>query len=108
MKISWTQGLLLSSVVVLAVACQPAVKKSASHNSKPVIVKNPLPKYIECKKPRPEMCTQQYQPVCANRDTGMRCFKAPCPATKKASYGNACSACADKKVYGYTAGACKK
>gem|GEM_PF-1926194 len=62
--------------------------------------------YTECKEPRPEMCTKQYDPVCADKDNGIRCIKAPCPSTDQVTYGNACDACADKDVYGYVAGEC--
>ncbi len=108
MKVSLIQGLVLLGVVIFVVACTP-VAKPVTHKAKtPKLPSPPLPLYVECKTPRPEACTHQYQPVCANKDTGIRCFKAPCPAVKKVAYGNACGACADKKVYGYTAGACKK
>lgn len=60
----------------------------------------------ECTEPRPEMCTQQYDPVCAQVDTGVRCIKAPCPSAVYKTMGNACSACSDVKVYGYFPGEC--
>ncbi|RKZ57440.1 MAG: hypothetical protein DRQ44_15775 [Gammaproteobacteria bacterium] len=64
--------------------------------------------YTRCENPRPEVCNQLYQPVCGDRDTGARCIMAPCPqARKKVTYSNSCTACADKKVYGYWDGACK-
>ena len=66
------------------------------------------PPYTRCKNPRPEVCNQSYQPVCGDRDTGARCIMAPCPqARKKVTYSNSCTACADKKVYGYWHGVCK-
>jgi len=66
------------------------------------------PNYVECTEPRPQVCTREYRPVCARRDTGVRCFTTPCPATELKTYGNACSACGDPKVYGYVPGACEK
>jgi hypothetical protein len=65
------------------------------------------PLYTRCENPRPEVCQQSYIPVCANRDSGIRCIKAPCPSEKKVTYSNGCMACADKKVYGFWDGACK-
>ena len=59
-----------------------------------------------CEEPRPEMCTREYRPVCALRDTGIRCVTMPCPSTEWKTYGNACSACADADVIGHVAGAC--
>lgn len=64
--------------------------------------------YVECTEPRPEACTMQYDPVCADVDNGIRCVKAPCPSTDRKTYGNGCSACGDPKVYGYTPGACEE
>jgi len=63
--------------------------------------------YTRCENPRPEVCQQSYFPVCANRDTGIRCIKVPCPSEKKVTYSNSCMACADKKVYGFWDSACK-
>ena len=48
-----------------------------------------------CTDPRPELCTQEYLPVCARLQTG----------TQK-TYSNACTACADPAVAGYRPQAC--
>ena len=48
-----------------------------------------------CEEPRPEMCTMHYDPVCGVRDDG-----------GKKTYSNACVACSDSAVIGYTEGAC--
>ncbi len=61
---------------------------------------------ITCITPRPEMCTKEYRPVCATRDSGVRCVTTPCPSTETATYGNACDACADPKVTSHRQGAC--
>lgn len=67
--------------------------------------------YQECppRDERGEMCPDVYQPVCAERDTGVRCVMAPCAgATEMKNYSNACYACADLDVYGYYGeGACE-
>jgi hypothetical protein len=62
---------------------------------------------IQCRSPRPEICTLNYLPVCAERDTNIRCIKAPCPATEYKTYSNACSACSDPKVLGYKLDSCE-
>ena len=62
--------------------------------------------WIECKTPRSEMCTMEYRPVCAVKDTGIRCVTTPCPSEEHKTYGNACSACADPKVMGYRVSEC--
>jgi hypothetical protein len=51
---------------------------------------------IMCKDPRPEICTQHYDPVCGSLGKGE--FK---------TYGNACTACSKAAVIGYRHGACK-
>lgn len=61
---------------------------------------------VICTEPRPEICTQQYDPVCAEKDTGIRCITTPCPSTDNVTYGNGCSACTDPEVYSYTPGEC--
>ncbi|OOZ43603.1 hypothetical protein [Solemya velum gill symbiont] len=50
----------------------------------------------QCKEPRPQMCTMQYDPVCA--------WMPESGKWKTAS--NGCDACADKRVAGYLAGEC--
>ena len=52
--------------------------------------------YIQCEEPRPEMCTQEYVPVCGKLIDG-----------SLKTYSNGCSACSDKKVVGYTSGPCQ-
>ncbi|AKH69239.1 hypothetical protein IMCC21906_01561 [Spongiibacter sp. IMCC21906] len=63
--------------------------------------------FTSCETPRPEMCTREYRPVCGHVDTGIRCVKAPCPSERHKTYGNDCSACADKKVIGFEQGTCE-
>jgi len=90
-------ALSLLSFVVLA--CQGDVKVK-----KPISTANT---FVQCKNPRPEFCTKEYRPVCAKKDTGIRCVTTPCPSNEKVTYSNACTACTDAKVHGYTPnGAC--
>lgn len=56
---------------------------------------------------RAEMCTQQYDPVCADVDTGVRCVKAPCPASERKTFSNVCMACKEASVMGYRQGSCE-
>jgi hypothetical protein len=60
----------------------------------------------ECEDPRPELCTMDYRPVCALRDTGVSCITTPCQSTEWKTYSNACSACSDPDVMGYKHGEC--
>ena len=64
------------------------------------------PEFTKCQDERPQICTREYLPVCATRDTGVRCVSAPCPSSEYKTYGNSCTACADEKVSGYTSEAC--
>ena len=89
--------LFLMASLVLLVSCANSQPKAEQGEDS----------YKECKDPRPQICTREYRPVCATRDTGVRCVTTPCPATELKTYGNACSACGDPKVLGYRAGACK-
>jgi alpha-beta hydrolase superfamily lysophospholipase len=49
-----------------------------------------------CKAPRPEVCTQQYDPVCARHSDGAY-----------RTYANGCMACTHQEVLEYRAGACQ-
>ena len=60
----------------------------------------------ECTLPRPQVCAEIYMPVCAIRDTAIRCVTTPCDSTEKIDYANACSACSDPEVLSYTDGRC--
>jgi hypothetical protein len=53
-----------------------------------------------------DACIEIYQPMCALRDTGVRCVTTPCPSEEWKTYGNVCSACRDPDVMGYKQGEC--
>jgi len=67
----------------------------------------PGPEFTACTDPRPEVCAQMYEPVCASVDTGVRCITTPCPSAELKSYPNACEACRDPNVEGYQPGECE-
>ena len=62
---------------------------------------------VVCSEPRPQICTHDYKPVCASRDTGIRCVTTPCPTTENITYSNGCAACSDKRVISYQSGSCE-
>ncbi len=51
--------------------------------------------FIHCGEKRPEICTTEYVPVCAELDDG-----------NLKTYSNACSACSDKEVVKYQVNSC--
>ena len=98
---AWTLPLiaLLAACSQAPVASQPPPPAS----DPPVTTKN---EPVMCKEPRPEVCTMIYQPVCATRDTGVRCIRAPCPSEEKVTKSSSCNACSDPKVISYVQGEC--
>lgn len=50
---------------------------------------------VQCSPPRPQVCTMEYNPVCAQRADGTASV-----------YSSPCNACADDNVTGYLPGAC--
>jgi alkaline phosphatase D len=53
-------------------------------------------KMVTCPKPRPQVCTRDYRPVCAQIQGG-----------RVKTYSNGCTACTDTAVRGYRVGACE-
>lgn len=63
--------------------------------------------FTDCSSPRPEICYEVFRPVCAERDTGVRCVTEPCPSTENTTYANDCKACADQSVMRFQVGSCE-
>ena len=82
----------------------PAAAASAPAPTAPPADANNAP--VMCSEPRPQVCTMIYDPVCATRDTGIRCIKAPCPSAEQKTMSSGCSACSDAKVISYVKGEC--
>lgn len=55
---------------------------------------------------RPQACTREYKPVCAEVDNGVRCVTQPCDSTDQKEFGNGCTACSETKTQGYWPIAC--
>lgn len=98
MNIKVTTLITILSAITLLMACQSTNKLNNPFKEPKAIVM--------CKVPRPEACTKEYLPVCAQKDTGIRCVTTPCPSSEDVTYSNACTACADPKVFSHKAGAC--
>lgn len=100
-----TLGIYIVMATAL-VGCQ-ADTNDPSKPTTPDTTSNTPDNYVACKDPRPEICTKQYDPVCAQKDTGVRCVTTPCPSTENITASNSCTACSDPKILGYTPeGAC--
>ena len=54
-----------------------------------------IPELVLCMDPRPEMCAQNYAPVCGQHEDGSRL-----------TYSNSCTACSNVEVVGSVPGAC--
>jgi len=76
--------ILLSALVS---ACAAYDKKTADLS---------ISKLTVCNEPRPQICTREYNPVCATYKGG----------SKKTS-ATGCTACSDPEVIGYVMAACK-
>ena len=64
---------------------------------------------VHCAEPRPEICTREYRPVCALRETEPLCKDPPCEGEREwITRPNACEACADPRVIGHRPGSCEE
>ncbi len=66
------------------------------------------PAKTACTDPRPEICTMEYAPVCADKLNGTQCITTPCPDTDQVTFSTGCSACADLDVQSFQPGVCKE
>lgn len=94
-------GSALLLLVVISACVRLGASEEPSGEGRAVDVSD---NFVRCNTPRPEICYELYQPVCAVRDTGVRCVTTPCPSTEKVTYSNDCKACADPSVLGFQRG----
>ena len=99
----WNLPLLL-----LLVACSqaPVASEPATSPPPPPADTSAKNEPVMCKDPRPEVCTMIYDPVCATRDTGVRCITTPCPSSEQVTKSSSCNACSDPKVISWVKGEC--
>ncbi len=83
--------LYLFSLTILTVGCATTSDEKNDINIEPGALD-----IILCEEPRPQICTREYDPVCATLKDG---------STKTSSTG--CTSCSDPDVVGYTRGACE-
>lgn len=81
----------LLGCLVLLVASGCAAQQADQPAARPA-----EPDLVVCKDPRPELCTMQYDPVCARIGDG--------DAAEWKTYASGCSACSDAQVSAYRPG----
>lgn len=82
--------LLVISFSFLSIACETYSEEKQQINHEPGALD-----LILCEEPRPQVCTREYDPVCAKLKDG---------EFRTASTG--CTSCSDPEVVGYSKGAC--
>lgn len=92
------------SAIVL-VACASTSPRAGAADPSPAPAAKPAAGET-CKNPRTRHCPDTKAPVCATRDTGIRCVTTPCDSTELRTYDNGCMACLDPNVASFVAGAC--
>ena len=75
---------------ILLIGCATTVEEDNKMNNEPGALD-----LILCEEPRPQICTREYDPVCATLEDG---------SNKTESTG--CTSCSDPAVVGYVKGAC--
>ncbi|NQZ91239.1 MAG: lipoprotein [Moritella sp.] len=84
--------ILLALTVLALAAC--STTDTTDKTAKPLPI---LPSYSNsCPDERPQMCTMDYRPVCGTTEPG-----------ELKTFSNACGACADVTVRGYSEGECQ-
>lgn len=92
--------LLILSITLLCMSCSSEVISQTEKQNQDHHV------FTVCKDPRPQICSREYNPVCAIKNTGIVCMTTPCPSTEVKTYATGCTACADAKVIKYQQGPC--
>ena len=83
-----------SSIATVKVEDQPDEKGISTHQL--YANADSEKEIIACTEPRPQVCTQDYRPVCAVLKDG-----------SVQTFSNGCNACSDPAVTGYREGACE-
>ena len=83
-----------SNIATVKVEHQPEEKDTSTHQL--YANADSDKEVVACTEPRPEVCTQDYRPVCAVMQDG-----------SVKTFSNGCSACSDPAVNGYREGACE-
>lgn len=82
--------LSLLSLGILTAGCATTSEEENEINNEPGALD-----LILCEEPRPQICTREYDPVCATLKDG-----------SKTTAATGCTSCSDPEVVGYKKGAC--
>lgn len=82
--------LLLLPIGLSLAACATIGEEDQDMNKEPGALD-----LILCEEPRPQICTREYDPVCAKLEDG-----------SEKTYATGCTSCSDLKVKSYKKGAC--
>lgn len=96
---------LLNILIGLFLMVGLSVSVHAKEASVPVWLKDGM---TACQAPRPEICYQIYQPVCAVLRTPDACADGQCVSTERLTFSNDCMACSDERVLGFELGDCEQ
>jgi len=89
--------LTVCSITLLCLSCSAPVTNKPEINESETSQKDSHI-FTQCKEPRPEICTREYNPVCATLNTG----------SEEKTYATGCTACADPGAIKYRQGPCEQ
>jgi len=90
---------IIIAVMVLSwtvISCTSVSNNENTANNENADKQSSAKVFTPCTDPRPQLCTREYNPVCAKL----------IDASKK-TYATGCTACSDQKVSGYYPSACE-
>jgi len=88
----WRLTAVILSVLLAGCGTSQSPAPAPELLPEPAPVEDPV---AQCSEPRPEVCTMEYNPVCAQLADGTA-----------SDYSSPCNACADDSVSGYLPGIC--
>ena len=89
--VKYAYMLIVALLSVMLVSCASLDEEENRQNYEPGELD-----LILCEEPRPQICTREYDPVCARLQDG-----------SVKTYATGCTSCSDPAVQGYIKGACE-
>lgn len=94
-RLALIRPLMLAASLFAMAGCNNSDTPVGNEVSEPTPSSPAAPELNLCTSPRPEMCTQEYNPVCATLADG-----------SMKTYSTGCTACSDANVAGWLPGEC--